>query len=501
MPRAAFGGGARRALPRQGCGRHLVAVAGVLPHQRHRLGGGRLHAGLVRVRVARQQGGACLQFPLLAQRLRVRSVHLDEVVGPQGQLLLLQRPRRVGVERLGADDLGLVDHRHLARALGLEVHGIDAVAHVEPRRVARAEHNARLRFAALHVLDRGHPRLPARGDGQPACLLHLLRAHEHLGVRVGDDRGRLLGVVALHRRQVLARVDHGEPEAAGLGGHQRHAVHGVVAHLVEDDDERRGRGGGAVLHHVLPAALQLRAERGTHHPLEVGRDDLAQVGDLVPRLLQRGQHDHEDAAVEHHVVHVDLPVGGPEDVAVHVGQGAEDLRELHLQVPVLVQRGLRLVGPLAILVARQRVQVGLHAGPDGRGHVRPLRGVGQFDDALEQHRVADRADVQLALALVAQPHQGLHEAREHGHGAALPHRPFAARLGHQADDHLGQPVRRARAERVQRVGADPLAFSAVLVAVHEIQDEQVVLPSPPAAQRVHLGEQRHVSLAVAVEQA
>ena len=55
-------------------------------------------------------------------------------------------------------------------------------------------------------------------------------------------------------------------------------------------------------------ALERGAEQLRHHPAQRGDDQLAERGERRVGVLQRGQIDHEDAAVEHDVAHVDVAV-------------------------------------------------------------------------------------------------------------------------------------------------------------------------------------------------
>ncbi len=146
------------------------------------------------------------RLAVLAFGMGVEGLHLEHAVAP-GDVGLADAER---AQVSDGDALLLLEAGfHVVEVGGRELAGLGRIAR-HPGELALA--------GGLHRELGGH--------------LGFFDAHEHLRRGIRDHRFGFLVVIAQHRRNVLGRENKAESERARLRGHDRQALHGIVADFV-----------------------------------------------------------------------------------------------------------------------------------------------------------------------------------------------------------------------------------------------------------------------------
>ncbi len=383
----------------------------------------------------------------------------------------------------------------LGKAAQAVVGGTRAVLDAGVGRVHIAVAGVALRAATLEARHLGHERGTDGLLKEVFGLGRIFELTEQFDVTVRRDGARFFFHAFFQRGQILTGKDKREAERAGLRRHNRHTLGGIVADLVKDGDEGRGGVGRFVFNRGFCRTFDRVTKGRTHHPLERRGDDFTKVGRFIAGFFQRGNKHDENAALKHHVHHIDVGGLRIEDEAVVVAQRLHGAGELHRQITVLLARhgcidltGVRphrffiaVVVKYVIDVARKLVQISLHRRADMFGHGRIAR---KFDNRLECQELADDADGKRNVLRFTLEHKARHKGGDERDRTFFPHRVIAFGIRHQAHQHVGEIGCGARRERVQRVRRHARAHSGV--TRHVVHDKQIVV----AAKTARHGRQR-----------
>ncbi len=248
------------------------------------------------------------------------------------------RQKTMNAHGLGVADVGVVK-LHLVDALAK---GADGAAFVKALQTVITGAGAHLHAgilrahvtgaAALIALKPGyfrHHRLTDRFFKEFLGLGRVFKLAKQFDVAVGGDGARFLLDAFFKRRHILCREDQRKSQAPRLRRHDRHALGGVIPDLVEYRHEGRGRCCRLVFDGRRGIALDRGAKRRAHHPLEGGGNNFSEVRRLVAGFFQRRDKHDQNAAVQHHIQHIDVRRLRVEDKPVIVAQRRHGARELH----------------------------------------------------------------------------------------------------------------------------------------------------------------------------
>ena len=307
-----------------------------------------VHDGLERLRRAPVRVGGEHEFPARDERLRARRA--DVLVGRA----LLR------------------NHRH-AR------HRRELIENAALRAVGLGEHRAR---AAPLEEFRGHPR---EGRERLADAQDVGEVQPPLGIDLGDDADRVVGIIALLRLAPVPPVDRGD------GARRLRRRASVVLHPLGAEDQQIG----GQRHEFVRARVRHRAEFAAARIQHFGREDLGpRAGEAVAWPAQeRPVLGVAAPPVGGQVIGMEGGRGAPYAV-VHLGGGVEhrkpDVRDGFLDLPA--QRGLQDAVPqVAEVVEPNDVGAATCAPEDAAG---VDRGIAARADALGGH--APRLDLVLA---------------------------------------------------------------------------------------------------------
>ncbi|KPH87829.1 hypothetical protein GLUCOINTEAF2_0204063 [Komagataeibacter intermedius AF2] len=209
----------------------------------------------------------------------------------------------------------------------------------------------------------------------PLARAHgILQAHGVGKVGVAEQGKGFVADACRETRKILKPQPEHAVQAASHGQLPVHAVRDVGGEFIVEKMERRVAAACLELEDLLGGAVEAGAKK-LGHDAATGRDhDLAQSGQRIRGILQRGQRDDENAAVQHHIAHIDVGRLGAEDMPETDAKLREDPGEIHLGVAMLLARFV-----FFLFIPRQRGIIPRQFTQIGLGRIEDI--VGNFGNA------------------------------------------------------------------------------------------------------------------------